>query len=394
LKNFSGGRQASRGFSLFQFVLVHSDASTGARVGVFSTPHGDVETPAFMPVGTQGTVKGLTVEMLRATGAQIILGNTYHLALRPGAEVVAALGGLHGFSGWSGPILTDSGGFQLFSLAQNTKVNEQGAIFRSHIDGSEFRLTPEDAVRIQEQLGSDIAMVLDHVVALPASPETVKDACDRSVRWAKRCQIAHQRPDQAQFAIVQGGLIPELRVACAAQLAELDFPGYAIGGLSVGERPDEMYSMLDVTCPELPADRPRYLMGVGRPEDLLEAIRRGVDMFDCVMPTRNGRNALAFTDSGPLRMRNKIHERDAREIDLLTPSPASGYSRGFIRHLFMADEMLGPILVSAHNLAYYQRIVRDARKAIAAGRFDQFHEDKKRGWGQAAISQHGVGEMA
>lgn len=337
-----------------------------------------------MPVGTQGTVKGLTVEMLRATGASMILGNTYHLALRPGADTVEALGGLHRFSGWSGPILTDSGGFQLFSLAQSTKVNEQGAIFKSHIDGSEFRLAPEDAVRIQEQLGSDVAMVLDHVIALPATREAVEDACDRSVRWAKRCQIAHTRSDQAQFAIVQGGLVPELRVRCAQQLAELEFPGYAIGGLSVGERPEEMYSMLDVTCPALPVDKPRYLMGVGRPEDLLEAISRGIDLFDCVMPTRNGRNAMAFTDFGPLRMRNKKHERDDRDLDPLTPSPASGYSRGFIRHLFMADEMLGPILVSAHNLAYYQRLVREAREAIAKNEFSQFHAAKKASWARGA----------
>lgn len=335
-----------------------------------------------MPVGTQGTVKGLTVENLRATGAQMILGNTYHLALRPSADVVEELGGLHRFSGWSGPILTDSGGFQLFSLGQNTKVNEEGAVFRSHIDGSPFRLTPEIAVHIQEQLGSDVAMVLDHVIALPATSEAVEDACHRSIRWARRCQIAHRRHDQAQFGIVQGGLIPELRVLCARQLTDLQFPGYAIGGLSVGERPEEMYAMLDVTCPELPADRPRYLMGVGRPEDILEAISRGVDMFDCVMPTRNGRNALAFTDQGPLRMRNKKHERDQCELDAATPSPASGYSRGFIRHLFMAEEMLGPILVSAHNLAYYQRIVREARDAIVRNEFAEFHAAKKRGWSQ------------
>lgn len=337
-----------------------------------------------MPVGTQGTVKGLTVEMLRATGASMILGNTYHLALRPGAAVVESLGGLHRFSGWPGPILTDSGGFQLFSLAQNTKVTEEGAVFRSHIDGAEFRLTPEDAVRIQEQLGSDIAMVLDHVIALPASHDAVADACNRSIRWARRCQLAHRRSDQVQFGIVQGGLVPQLRVYCAEELAKLDFPGYAIGGLSVGERPDEMYAMLNVTCPVLPVDKPRYLMGVGRPEDLLEAIGRGVDLFDCVMPTRNGRNALAFTDFGPLRMRNKKHERDERELDPLTPSPASGYSRGFIRHLFMADEMLGPILVSAHNLAYYQRLVQEAREAIARSEFPQFHAAKKAGWAQGS----------
>jgi queuine tRNA-ribosyltransferase len=366
--------------SPFRFDLQTTDAATSARRGTFHTPHGPVETPAFMPVGTQGTVKGLTVEMVRSTGTQMVLSNTYHLALRPGSSVVKDLGGLHRMMRWDGPILTDSGGFQLFSLAENTKITEGGAAFRSHIDGSLFELTPERAIEIQEDLGSDVAMVLDHVVKLPSSDEAVRDACERSIRWAARCQQAGKRSDQAQFAIVQGGLNPLLRVFCAEQLVKLNFPGYAIGGLSVGETPDEMYRMLDVTCPVLPTDRPRYLMGVGRPQDLLEGIRRGVDLFDCVMPTRNGRNGLAFTDQGPLRMRNLIHQRDPRPLDEATPSLASGYSRGYLRHLFMAEEMLGPTLISLHNIAYYQRLMADARAAIAAGRFDEFHQGKMRGW--------------
>lgn len=365
---------------MFSFRLLAADAHTAARRGVFTTPRGDVQTPAFMPVGTQGTVKGLTMDMVRATGAEMILGNTYHLALRPGAEVVQKLGGLHRFSGWDGPILTDSGGFQLFSLAQMTRISEEGAVFRSHIDGSIFELSPERAIEIQEQLGSDVAMVLDHVVALPNEDAIVRDACERTVRWAARCRAAARRPEQAQFAIVQGGLNPELRAWCAAQLAELQFPGYAIGGLSVGESPEDMYRVLDGACPHLPQNAPRYLMGVGRPEDILEAIRRGVDLFDCVMPTRNGRNALAFTDRGPVRMRNLKHATDDRPLEEQCPCPACGRSRGYLRHLFMAGEMLGPTLLSAHNLTYYQRLVTGARDAIANGRFDEYHREKQHGW--------------
>ena len=367
----------TRGFS---FELHHTDASCAARRGTLHTPHGAVDLPTFMPVGTQGTVKGLTADQVRATGTQMVLANTYHLALRPGAELVSALGELHGFMDWSGPILTDSGGFQLFSLAQRTKITEEGATFRSHIDGQLLELTPERAIEIQSTLGSDIAMVLDHVVALPNSIDVVRDATERTVRWARRSRDAARRPDQAVFAIVQGGLDAALRVECAEQLVELDFPGYAVGGLSVGEPPEDMYRMLDVTCPVLPTDRPRYLMGVGRPEDLLEAIGRGVDMFDCVMPTRNGRNALAFTDEGPLRLRNLQFERDDRPLDEATVSAASRYSRGYLRHLFKADEMLGPILLSLHNIAYYQRLLADARAAISEDRFEAFRRSKMDGW--------------
>lgn len=370
----------------FRFDLLKTDPACDARRGTFHTSHGPVETPAFMPVGTVGTVKGITADQLRDTGAQMILGNTYHLALRPGEEVVRDLGGLHAFIRWDGPILTDSGGFQLFSLAQMTKVTEEQATFRSHIDGSLMHLSPERAVQIQEALGSDVAMVLDHVVALPNDEATLEDAMERTIRWAARCQKAATRGDQAQFAIVQGGLNAERRVRCAARLAELDFTGYAIGGLSVGETPAEMYECLDVTTPALPREKPRYLMGVGKPIDLLEAIRRGVDLFDCVMPTRNGRNALAFTDAGPMRLRNAVHQRDPRPLEEDCPCPACKHSRGYLRHLFMADEMLGPILLSIHNVTYYQRLVAGARQAIEAGAFTTFMANKVRGWngGQAA----------
>lgn len=368
--------------SLFSFRVEHQDLSSAARCATFEAPHGPVAMPAFMPVGTQGTVKGLTAAMLRDTGAEMVLGNTYHLALRPGEQVVRDLGGLHQFMGWSGPILTDSGGFQLYSLAAMTRVNEASAVFRSHIDGRLVELSPERAVEIQEALGSDVAMVLDHVVGLPNTPEVLADAVARTIRWARRCRDAARRPDQAQFAIVQGGLDPELRRQCARELSALDFAGYAMGGLSVGEEPTEMYRVLGETVPALPADRPRYLMGVGRPQDLLEGIRRGVDLFDCVMPTRNGRNALAFTDHGTMRLRNLQYERDPRPLDESCPCPACRHSRGYLRHLFMAREMLGPMLLSAHNLTYYQRLLTDARAAIRGNRFEWFLAEKLRGWSQ------------
>ncbi len=364
----------------FSFRLLHSDTHSAARRSVFNTPHGAVQMPAFMPVGTQGSVKGLEVEQLRATGAEMILGNTYHLALRPGEEVVAALGGLHKFGGWDGPILTDSGGFQLFSLADRAKVTEEEVVFRSHIDGQLLSISPERAVAIQEALGSDVAMVLDHVVGLPNPPEVVRDAAERSVRWARRCQQAARRSDQTLFAIVQGGLDQSLRAWCVRELREMDFSGYAIGGLSVGEEPAEMYRILAATCPELSADKPRYLMGVGRPEDLLEAVRRGVDLFDCVMPTRNGRNAQAFTDRGPIRLRNLKYERDDAPLEEKCPCAACRRSRGYIRHLFMANEMLGPILLTLHNLTYYQRLLADARAAIEQDHFEIFRHEKIAGW--------------
>ncbi len=368
----------------FLFQLLHSDAGTSARRGVLRTPRGTVETPTFMPVGTLGTVKGVDIGRVRETGAQIVLANTYHLALRPGEETVAALGDLHEFMGWSGPILTDSGGFQVFSLAERAKVTEQGVTFRSHLDGSLIELTPERSMAIQEKLGADLIMAFDHVVALPNTAELIEEATWRSVRWAERCRLAQQetssREDQMLLAIVQGGLDPELRRQCAQELVKLDFAGYAVGGLSVGEEPAEMYQTLDATVPELPADRPRYLMGVGRPEDLVEGIARGIDMFDCVMPTRNGRNSLAFTDRGPIRLRNASHQRDREPLEPDCPCPACQHSRGYLRHLFQAKEMLGPILTSIHNLTYYQRLMSGARAAIEADRFEAFREEKHAGW--------------
>lgn len=370
----------------FAFHLLASEGD--ARRGQFETPHGMVETPAFMPVGTLGTVKGVTEAQLRGTGAQMVLGNTYHLTLRPGHETVRELGGLHGFMGWDGPILTDSGGFQIFSLGDRTKITEHAAEFRSHIDGRRFELTPEHAMEIQQALGSDVAMVLDHVIALPAPREAVAEASDRSVRWARRCKEVAV-PGQAQFGIVQGGLDAELRQQCAEALVEIGFDGYAIGGLSVGEAPSEMYRVIGCTCPHLPVEQPRYLMGVGKPVDLLEGVRRGIDLFDCVMPTRNGRNALVFTDAGPLRMRNQCHQRDERPIEADCPCPACQRSRGYIRHLFQSGEMLGPILASIHNLTYYQRLMARARGAIEAGQFDEFYRARLGGWQAGETSRPG-----
>ena len=364
----------------FRFELEHVDSQTGARAGLLHFRQGVVPTPIFMPVGTLGTVKGLTPDLIRSTQAKIVLCNTYHLTLRPGEDVVAALGGLHQFMGWDGPILTDSGGFQVFSLSEMNKVTEQGVEFRSHIDGVKFEITPERSIEIQQTLGSDIAMAFDHVIALPNSIETIEDACDRSTRWAARCREVAEHPYQALFAIVQGGLDPGLRKKSATELTAMDFPGYAVGGLSVGEPAAEMYATLDVTCPLLPQEKPRYLMGVGKPEDLLEGVCRGIDMFDCVMPSRNGRNALAFTDKGTLRFRNKIHSLDPNPIQSGFESAVSEFSRGYIRHLFQAKEMLGPIILTVHNLTYYQKLMLDARRAIFADRYGDFVAEKMSGW--------------
>lgn len=361
----------------FPFTLLKKDPYTQARRGELKLTHGSVQTPAFMPVGTQGTVKGLTIDQVGSTGADIMLGNTYHLSLRPTSELIAELGGLHKFIGWEKPILTDSGGFQIFSLGDLNKVTEKEATFKSHLNGSIIHLRPEDSVRIQEELGSDIAMVLDHVIALPAEREAVLDAMLRSIRWAERCRKAATRADQAMFAIVQGGLDIDLRIQCAQSLVDIGFDGYAVGGLSVGEPPAEMYRVLDGVCPALPEDQPRYLMGVGTPIDLVEGVARGIDMFDCVMPTRNGRNALAFTANGPLRMRNSCHTRDSRPIEEECPCLACKHPRAYIRHLFMADEMLGPTLLSIHNLTFYQRLMAQARTAIEQGSYQSFLEEQR-----------------
>ncbi len=355
------------------FEIRHRDGA--ARVGLLRTPHGPVQTPAFMPVGTQGTVKGLTPDQLRALGATILLGNTYHLALRPGDELIRDLGGLHRFMGWDGPILTDSGGFQVFSLAGQRRITDEGARFRSHIDGSPLELTPERAVEIQQNLGSDIAMVLDECPPGDADPALMREAVRRTILWAGRCQRHHTRADQALFAIVQGGTDLALRAECAKELVAMDFPGYALGGFSVGESPAAMHAALPDCAALLPADKPRYLMGVGRPEDLLAGVAAGIDLFDCVMPTRSGRNALAFTAEGPVRLRNARHRRDPTPLESGCSCYAcANFSRAYLHHLFAADEMLGPTLVSLHNVAYYQRLLADARAAVAAGRFAAFRE--------------------
>jgi queuine tRNA-ribosyltransferase len=355
----------------FHFELLDTDGA--ARRGRLHTAHGVVETPVFMAVGTQATVKGLTPSQLDAAGVQMVLGNTYHLALRPGAELIAELGGLHRFMGWTRPILTDSGGYQVFSLAANLKIDDRAAVFRSHIDGALLELTPEAAVRIQEDLGADIAMCLDECPGHDAPSESCRAAVRRTIHWAERCRAAHRRSDQALFAIVQGGTDIELRRECAEALVALDFPGYALGGFSVGETPQQMAAALEPAAQCLPERKPRYLMGVGRPEDILAAVARGIDMFDCVLPTRNGRNAMAFTAQGPLKLRNACHKRDSGPLESDCACPVcKQFTRAYLHHLFLADEMLGPTLLSLHNVAYYSRLMAEIRGAIAAGAFAEF----------------------
>lgn len=355
----------------WRFEVLARDGS--ARRGRLVTSHGVVETPVFMPVGTQATVKGLTPDQLEDLGVRILLGNTYHLALRPGADLIAEAGGLHRFMGWNQAILTDSGGFQIYSLAPTRTITDEGAVFRSHIDGALFQLTPEEAVRIQEKLGSDIAMCLDECPPFGTPPDRLRDAVRRTIFWAERCRQAHRRSDQALFAIVQGATDLDLRAECAAALVRLDFPGYALGGFSVGETPEQMRAVLRPSAALLPDDKPRYLMGVGRPIDIVDAVAAGVDMFDCVLPTRNGRNAQAFTRSGTLKLRNAAFRRDLRPLDegcaCLT---CRRFSRAYLHHLFNVDEMLGPILVSLHNLAHYLGLMSDIRQAIEQSRFKEF----------------------
>jgi len=373
----------------FRFDLLSTDGK--ARRGRLHTAHGTVETPVFMAVGTQATVKGLTPRQLDDAGVQIVLGNTYHLTLRPGDELIAGQGGLHRFMGWTRPILTDSGGYQIYSLAANLKIDDAAAVFRSHIDGDLLELTPEKAVHIQENLGADIAMCLDECPpAGPPSPlggeglgvRGLEEAVRRTLHWAERCKNAHKRADQALFAIVQGGTDVALRVRCAEALTKLDFPGYALGGFSVGETPQQMAAALEPSADALPQDKPRYLMGVGTPLDLVLAVARGIDMFDCVLPTRNGRNAMAFTNAGQLRLRNACHKRDSGPIESDCACPTcKQFSRAYLHHLFLADEMLGPTLVSLHNLAFYNRLMTDMRQAIVEGRFAAFCADRLARWG-------------
>lgn len=354
------------------FSLVAEDGA--ARRGLLETAHGAVETPCFMPVGTAATVKGMTPDQVAATGAQMVLANTYHLMLRPGNARVARLGGLHRFMGWPGPILTDSGGFQVMSLDELATVTDHGVVFRSHIDGSRHELTPERAVEVQHNLDSNIAMVLDECTRYPVSRDRAADAMRRSMLWARRCKAAFRSRDgYGLFGIVQGGVEPDLRAESAAELQAIGFDGYAVGGLAVGEGADQMFRVLDVTVPLLPADRPRYLMGVGKPSDLVNAVARGIDMFDCVLPTRSGRTGQAFTRGGAVNIRNARYAEDPRPLDDSLDCPAScDYSRAYLHHLVRSGEILGAVLLTWHNLAYYQRLMSDMRTAIAEGRFASF----------------------
>jgi queuine tRNA-ribosyltransferase len=365
----------------FSFRVTANDGA--ARTGEMTTAHGLVHTPAFMPVGTQAAVKGVHHDDVRASGAEILLGNTYHLMLRPTAERIAALGGLHAFMRWPHPILTDSGGFQVMSLASLRKISEQGVTFRSHLDGAMVELTPERAVEVQILLGSDIAMQLDECVKLPAERSEIERAMKLSLRWAERCKRAFERAakDRALFGIVQGGDDQTLRAASARALVDLKFDGYAIGGLAVGETQGVMLDVVAATAAALPAERPRYLMGVGTPDDLLEAIARGVDMFDCVLPTRNGRHGLAFTRFGPINIKNAHHADDARPLDAESRCPAArDFSRAYLHHLFRSNEALGGTLLSTINLYCYQDVMAGARAAIAAGSFADYLGAAKEAW--------------
>lgn len=374
----------------FTFHLMKTDGA--ARRGEISTPHGKVATPAFMPVGTQATVKAMTPEEVRSTGADILLGNTYHLMLRPGAERVAALGGLHTFMNWPHAILTDSGGFQVMSLSQLRKISEKGVTFRSHLDGTLYELTPERSIEIQQLLGADISMQLDECIRLPADHKEIARAMLLSLRWAERSKRAFKSAPagRALFGIVQGGDDKKLRIESARALVPIGFHGYAIGGLAVGEPQNVMLAMIETVVPELPADRPRYLMGVGTPDDLVEGVARGIDMFDCVMPTRNGRHGLAFTRFGQINLKNARHADDPRPLDEASEHPATRtYSRAYLHHLVKANETLGAMLLSAVNLAYYQSLMRGMREAIAAGRFEEFRSETKAQWARGDNGRQG-----
>ncbi len=364
----------------FSFHLLGRDGA--ARTGEIRMPRGVIRTPAFMPVGTAATVKGMYPEQVKALGADVVLGNTYHLMLRPGAERIAGLGGLHTFMNWPHPILTDSGGFQVMSLANLRKLTEQGVTFQSHIDGSKHMLSPERSVEIQNLLGSDIVMQLDECVSLPCEDAVAEKAMRLSLRWAERCRTAFgDQPGRALFGIVQGGAVPSLRAESARELVAMDLKGYAIGGLAVGEPQDVMLSMIDVVAPELPEAKPRYLMGVGTPDDLVEAVSRGIDMFDCVMPTRAGRHGQIFTRFGRMNLKNARHADDPRPIDERSACPAANnYARAYLHHLVKADEMLGKMLLTWVNLAYYQELMAGLRGAIAAGRLADFIAETKEGW--------------
>src|SRR5215207_293973 len=368
----------------FTFAVAKTDGL--ARTGEIRMPRGVVRTPAFMPVGTAGTVKAMYPDQVKASGADIVLGNTYHLMLRPGAERVASLGGLHPFMNWPYPILTDSGGFQVMSLAQLRKLDETGVTFQSHIDGSTHVLTPERSIEIQGLLGADIQMQLDECVRLPASEEAVEKAMRLSLRWAERCRIAFgEQPGRALFGIVQGGTVERLRIESAKELVGLDLKGYAIGGLAVGEPQDVMLRMIEATEPHLPREKPRYLMGVGTPDDIVEAVRRGIDMFDCVMPTRAGRHGTAYTRHGRLNLKNAKHADDPEPLDSASKAVAANtYSKAYLHHPVRSNEILGMMLLTWNNLAYYQDLMAGLRKAIHEGTLADFITETKEGWTKAA----------
>ena len=364
----------------------HVRARDGAaRTGVIATAHGDIATPVFMPVGTAGTVKAMTADAVRSTGASVVLGNTYHLMLRPGAERIARLGGLHGFMDWPGPILTDSGGYQVMSLSKLRKMDADGVTFQSHIDGATLRLTPARSIEIQHLLGSTITMVLDECTPFPATLDEARASMELSALWARLSREAFvARPGHGLFGIVQGGVYPELRAESAAATQSIGFDGYAIGGLAVGEGQAAMFDVLDVTVPRLPADRPRYLMGVGTPDDIIGAVQRGIDMFDCVMPTRSGRTARAYTSEGVFNMRNARFADDAAPLDPACACPACArHSRAYLHHLFKAEEMLGPMLLTWHNVQYYQDLTRGLRAAICDGQLDAYANQVRAAWGTA-----------
>jgi queuine tRNA-ribosyltransferase len=370
----------------FEFLLLATDGA--ARRGEISTPRGTIRTPAFMPVGTAGTVKAMYMDQVRALGADIILGNTYHLMLRPGAERVARLGGLHEFARWPHPILTDSGGFQVMSLAQLRKLSEKGVTFKSHIDGAVHEMSPERSIEIQGLLGSDIQMQLDECVALPAERDVIERSMELSLRWAERCKTAFgDQPGRAMFGIVQGGDDEALRVRSAEALTALDLKGYAVGGLAVGEPQPVMLAMLDAVCPALPQHKPRYLMGVGTPDDIVKSVQRGIDMFDCVMPTRAGRHGLAYTRHGKINLRNARHAEDPRPLDAESDCPAArDYSRAYLHHLVKAGEALAGMLLTWNNLSYYQSLMQGLRDAIAAGRLADHAAGLAEGWARGDLA--------
>ena len=354
------------------FKVLNQDKNSAARLGLLTTAHGEVETPVFMPVGTAGAVKGLTPRQLKEVGSAMILANTYHLLLRPGVDVIEKLGGLHKLMSWDNPILTDSGGYQVFSLNSLTKINDDGVEFASHVDGTKIYLNAEIATQFQNRLGADIIMCFDQCTPFPCDDLELKKAVDRTIRWAKRAKQAHANPNQMLFAVVQGGINLPLRTQCASELVRLNFDGYAIGGLSVGEGHDNMTKTVTHTVQLLPQDRPRYLMGAGTPDDIIAAVRAGVDMFDCVLPTRNGRNASVFTNdkNGPLRLRNNAYISDSRPIEADCDCYCcKNFSRATLRHFFNVGEMLGPILVSIHNLRFYQRLMAQIRQTLKKSEF-------------------------